>query len=124
MNARSFADPSDDSKLILEYDAYVKTTVRNGGIPLTPDAWQAQRQTPKPVPETATEQLEYTEHETQKIQNAFSNLMVAAGFGSQAERKREELRQWYNLKREVNRVFEKLIDVETTRRMRLKGLKG
>lgn len=41
MNAKPYADPSDESKMILEYDSYVKKTVKAGGTPLTPDAWIA-----------------------------------------------------------------------------------
>lgn len=121
MSNKPFADPSDDSKLILEYDAYVKKTVKAGGIPLTPDAWIAaspyqkvnniQPQS-KAIETPVSKPVEYSEKEKEKIGNAFAALLIPQGFGSRAEIVRAELKQWYALKRQVDRVFHKLVDLE------------
>jgi hypothetical protein len=111
MDNRPFADPSDGD-LILEYDAYVKTTVKGGGSPLTPDAWIATRKpAPKPV-----QPAKSTERDTRSIQNAFAALLIPQGFGSHAERTRAEIQREYEIKRYVNTVFNKLLDAECLKR--------
>lgn len=114
---RPFADPSDESKLILDYDRYVKTTVKAGGTPQTPDAWmEARKPVPiKPIPEPEQQ----SEADKQRIQDAFSNLMIPQGFGSRAERMRNEIKQWYALKRTIDRVFNKLLDAEVLKQRAL-----
>lgn len=111
MNSKPFADPSDDSKLILEYDAYVKKTVKAGGIPQTPDSWMEAR-SPKQVETSVSKPIEYSQAEKEKIGDAFAALLVPNGFGSRFEIMRAEIIQWYALKRTVDRVFHKLVDIE------------
>jgi hypothetical protein len=124
MDKRPFADPSDESKLILEYDAYVKQTVRSGGTPLTPDAWLAIKQ-PAPQPKAAESvpaPVEHTEADKTRIADAFAAMLIPQGFGSRAEIVRAELKQWYALNRTVNRVFNTLCNAEVIKRREAKHI--
>lgn len=66
----------------------------------------------KSAPIPKSKPVEHSEKDKERIASAFSSIMIPQGFGSQAERARAEIKQWYALKREIDRVFNKLIDIE------------
>src|SRR5688500_7634782 len=119
MDKRPFADPSDELKLVMEYDAYVKKTVREGGDPLSTNAWlelyynvPPDQPAPKAEPMPVPQPVEHTEADKTRIADAFAALLIPQGFGSRAEIVRAQLKQWYALNRQINQVFDKLCNAE------------